>query len=360
MLDKKIAIIGAGLMGISLYRSVQQKQITKELILLVKNDHQVHELAKLNIKATIDYNQLKTTNFIVIAAPLKAYEDIITNLISLSLKNVIVTDVGSVKAPIIELFANKAQDMNFVPAHPIAGSHKSGLGMLVENLYQDKKLIITTDPDTDGVDTVKLFWQKLGMKVEFMDALVHDKIYAYISHIVQKVAFNIKELFIRQDINLEQIKSDLNDEIFNKFIRLSDSNHALWDDIFFQNRKFISAAKNNFLSHIQEYTALVQDNRFDKIFAHLQNSKLIMGEKTSTYIKVKIEKDNFLYYMFAVIVALSLIKNIHNKKYFSYMGSGFFDIVQISKIITDKDALRFNKVKYKLLRLLRDFYSKFI
>ena len=360
MLDKKIAIIGAGLMGISLYRAVQEKQITNELILLVKNDHQLHELAKLNIKATIDYHQLKTVDLIIIAAPLKAYEDIISNLISLSLKNVVVTDVGSVKTPMIELFAHQAQGINFIPAHPIAGSHKSGLGMLVENLYQDKKLIITTDKNVKGVDIVESFWQKLGMQIEFLDAINHDKIYAYMSHIVQKVAFNIKELFIRQDINLEQIKSDLNDEIFNKFIRLSDSNQVLWDDIFFHNRKFISAAKNSFLSHIEEFTNLVQDNRFDKIFAAVQNSKLMMGDKTSNYIKIQIKDDDFLYYMFATVIALSLIKNTHNKQYFAYMGSGFFDMVQISKIITDKDELRFNKVKYKLLILLRDFYSKFI
>jgi prephenate dehydrogenase len=351
-----IAIIGAGLMGVSLYKALAIKKTIKNLILLAKNQEQVKSLAKLDIIASSDYLQLKNIEFIIIATPLKSYQDIINKLKLVVNKDVIISDIGSVKVPIIKLFKQQAPLLSFVPAHPIAGSQKSGVGSLVKNLYQDKKLIICHDKNSKASIATKGFWQEVGMKPQFLAAQEHDEIYAYMSHIIQKTAFNVAEL-----LNIAQIKiSSRNDDLqilFNKFTRLADSNRILWQDIFDHNQQYIIKAQQGFLNKILTYHKLLKNANFTKLIneiklASTKKPQLIMTDQ-------KIITDNLTYYIFAIIISAAVINNIEDQEYLAYAGSGFNDMVAIIDAIKLIEVSDLAKSQEKLLLLLEDFHSKF-
>ena len=59
------------------------------------------------------------------------------------------TDVGSVKGPVIGLVAPHLDMRRFVPGHPVAGTENSGPDAAVANLYRDRWCILTPTPDTD-------------------------------------------------------------------------------------------------------------------------------------------------------------------------------------------------------------------
>lgn len=350
-----IAIIGAGLMGVSLYKTLAAKKNIKNLILLAKNQEQVKSLARLDIMASTDYLQLKNIEFIIIATPLKSYQAIINNLKSIINKQVIITDIGSVKTPIIELFKQQAPNFTFVPAHPIAGSQKSGVGSLVTNLYQNKQVIITDKENAQGVKETKLFWQEIGMNVEFLTAQEHDKIYAYMSHIIQKIAFNIDALFNMNNLNITNIKKT--DQLFYKFTRLADSNPILWQDIFKHNQPYLIEAKQGFLQNIATYYQLLKNDNFNELINQIKlaNSK----KNIKTIIKHNIIADDLPYYIFAIIIATAIINNIKDPQYFAYAGTGFNDMVAIITIINLLQPDNFLRSQEKILLLLKDFHSKF-
>lgn len=359
MLCNKIVIIGAGLMGTSLYNSIKQRSIAQQVVLLVKNEEQLKILAQSGItSASTDYNHAAEATLIVIATPLLAYKDILTKLQPIATE-AIITDIGSVKEPVEELLKTQFKDLRFIASHPIAGSHKFGIGAVVNDLYSGKRVIITSKQDAIGVKFVTSFWEQIGMNVSFLDAKTHDDIYAHTSHLVQKIAFNVKELLEKRNLKLTTLADELNNEEFNKFIRLCSSNQRLWEDIFSNNDHYITEASNIFLTELKLCSSLVQNNQFIKLYEIIQNSRIRLGEPAVLSNKYEIASKDFLYYIFGAIIVSSLIFTIRDRKFLDYAGSGFWDIVSISHTIKQQDAITFTRVKYDLMVLLRDFYSNF-
>ncbi len=85
----------------------------------------------------------------------------------------ILTDVGSVKGSIVrDMAPHVPKGVHFVPAHPIAGTEHSGPESGFAELYDGRWCILTPEPETDAaaVAKLKLFWERLGSKVEIMSA----------------------------------------------------------------------------------------------------------------------------------------------------------------------------------------------
>lgn len=361
MLCNKIVIIGAGLMGASLYEAVRKKLVAQQVVLMAKNTAQIKILQQSGItNCSMDYEHTKNANLIIIATPLHAYEEVFNKLLAVPVsKENIIIDIGSVKEPVTEMVTKKFNNLTFIATHPITGSQKSGVGSLVQDLYEGSKVIITSEKTAKGVDFVAEFWRQIGMNIAFLDAKAHDNLYAHISHLVQKIAFNIKEVLAGQDIDISVLAKELNNKEFYQFTRLTASDSKLWEDIFNNNVKFLSSATNSFLREVQSHAVLVQNNQFVKIYEKIQNSKIRVGETVALSNDFDIPEQYFLYYMFGAIIASSLIYTIKDQMFFDYAGPGFKDIIAIKNTIRQQDILKFTKINYNLTIMLREFCSNF-
>ncbi len=234
-----IAIIGGGLMGGSLAYVLNKKN--HKIVIILKDKKQLEKT--LQQKSTTDYNDLKIADLIFIATPLKTYQDIFIKISDMNLKkDVIICDLGSVKNTIMTIAEEFLGDYtnSFVASHPIAGSHISGIGAIKKNLYQNKKLIITSKKN-DKTQIIAKFFKSISMHIEYLDSKAHDKIYGLISHLPQKLAFfffekNFDNNQKKLDVSCETLKKDFPN--YQNFIRLCYSNQKIWQDIF---------AFNNFL-----------------------------------------------------------------------------------------------------------------
>ena len=89
----------------------------------------------------------------------------------------IVSDVGSVKAAVIEALApHLPAGVHLVPGHPIAGTEDSGPEAGFDSLFEGRWFLITppagTDPD--AVERVAELWRRAGSMIAVMDAGHHD------------------------------------------------------------------------------------------------------------------------------------------------------------------------------------------
>ena len=349
MLCSKIVVIGPGLMGSSLYKTIFDKKLAETVTLIVKNNDQISHLQKIGINATTDYLNAKQADLIIICTPLHAYKEVINNLLRANIAtDTAITDIGSVKHSIAELFDKNFT--NFIPSHPIAGSHISGVGSVVNNLYQNKNIIITCDQKSSAFKLVQEFWQMIGMRVVFLNDIEHDNIYAQISHLVQKIAFSVGEL-----LDTVKISKKLHLEHFNRFIRVTSSNKKLWTDIFNYNQKYLLPAHQNFIVHLDNLIIALKEKNNIAVVTSIKNAQTRLN---MTLIELDFSQKNYKYLIFAIIVATALTNSVTKQEYFNYAGSGFQDMVSVLAVAQEKEIRKYSQ-EVAVLEILQNYRKKF-
>ena len=194
---KKVCIIGCGLIGSSLARAIKKNNLAKKVVSSNRSQIVNKKVIKLKIvdESSSDTKKMVDgSDLIIIAAPLSSYEDIILKIKN-SLKNgTILTDVGSVKENVIKLIEKHVpKNISWIPSHPIAGTEESGPESGFSELFKNRWCILTPSKKskTKDIKLLQMFWEKVGSKVNIMDAKKHDYILSITSHIPHLIAYNI-------------------------------------------------------------------------------------------------------------------------------------------------------------------------
>ena len=181
---KKISIIGLGLIGSSIALAIKKKKLA-EITSGYSRSLKTRTIAKkLKLTSEIKNNIsdcVKNSDLVIICTHLSSYKSIFKKISPHLNKDAIVTDVGSAKeSSISEVESLIKKKINFVPAHPIAGTEKSGPKAGFAELFEERWCIITPlkGNKTRDINKVKTFWKKLGSKVEIMTPSRHDKVMA--------------------------------------------------------------------------------------------------------------------------------------------------------------------------------------
>ncbi len=190
---KRIAILGPGLIGGSIalaLRRVNGSHVT----LWARRAEAVREAAEAGCAdaATGDLAEaVRGADLVVLCVPVGAMAQIAAEIAPVLAPSCIVTDVGSVKGPVIaDLRPILEGRARFVGSHPMAGSEHTGLAAARVNLFDGATCIVTPEPDTDAgaLADVAAFWQRLGCRVVELPAAEHDECVALVSHLPHLVA----------------------------------------------------------------------------------------------------------------------------------------------------------------------------
>ncbi|MDP2816008.1 MAG: prephenate dehydrogenase/arogenate dehydrogenase family protein, partial [Rectinemataceae bacterium] len=166
----------------------------------------------------------------------------------------VLSDVGSVKQCALAAVLPQLEPSSrpsFVPAHPIAGSEKSGPKAAFAELFQNKKVILTPHAEISPIAQKRIteLWESAGAVIEIMDAEEHDRIYAYVSHQVQFLAF-CYALFLSQQKTTIAATPE-----FQKFFRLAGSSPSMWSDILIYNQAMLLPVIQQFSEELKNHMA---------------------------------------------------------------------------------------------------------
>jgi cyclohexadieny/prephenate dehydrogenase len=238
-----LLIIGFGLMGCSVALAARAAYPGAAITVVDPSDaHRAyaldHGLAEATYAAAESVPQ--RANLAVIAAPVRYIGLLAASALS---RSEWVTDIGSVKRlPLKEARALVSDIHRFVPAHPIAGSEKTGPEYGSAALLQGRRCILTPQQsEADSISAVSAFWQALGMVTESMAAEQHDHIYALVSHLPQKLAFDYADRMTATRISEAEHMPHT-----QGFLRLTRSNRSLWAEIFAANADFLDEEHQRF------------------------------------------------------------------------------------------------------------------
>ena len=272
---KKVCIIGCGLIGSSLARAIKKNNLAEQIVSSNRSDSINKKVIELKIvdQSSVDTKKMvEGADLVVIATPLSSYEDVILKIKD-SLKNgTILTDVGSVKENIISLIEkNIPENISWIPSHPIAGTEDSGPESGFSQLFKDRWCILTPSKKAKEkeINLLKSFWEKVGSKVDIMEAKQHDYILSVTSHIPHLIAYNV----VNTTLNIQDEKqSDIvkySAGGLRDFTRIAASNPIMWRDIFIQNKKNTSNMINKFIKNLEGLKKAIQNEdgkKLEKIF----------------------------------------------------------------------------------------------
>ena len=180
---ENIGIVGLGLIGGSLGLDLQNLGYTVYGITHREETATKARERKLAHFVSTDPSLLKVCSIIYIALPLKQLINPSSILINAIPRNAVVTDVGSVKVPILNSW-NKLHP-RFVASHPMTGTEESGVNAGQHNLFRNKPWVVTPDKDTDqkALEVIHQISLSLGCKWISAEAQTHDEAVGFISHL---------------------------------------------------------------------------------------------------------------------------------------------------------------------------------
>ncbi len=294
---KNILIIGCGLLGSSLVRSIKRKKIAKKIYIYEKSKKNILKIKKLNLPGKI-LKSLKegaiNADLIIFCTPMSEYKKIIIKLNNFISPNCLITDIGSSKmesSKIIKRFLKKK--IPWVSSHPIAGSEVSGPEHGKQNMFVDRWCILIKEKNTKKIhfNIINKFWKKIGSKTVTMTAKKHDKIFSITSHLPHLIAYNLvksaQDFEKKQSFDLIRYSAGgLRD-----FSRIAASNEIMWRDIFFDNKTNISKAINLFIRNLKSFKKDINSKNNRSILKKLTQTKKVR----SKIIKLKqdVNKPNF-------------------------------------------------------------------
>lgn len=276
---KRVAILGLGLIGGSIAAAMKARDFAA---VVVAFDMAPAELARGLALGLIDEaaesaeEAVQRADLVILAVPVLAIEPLLEQISKVVSESAVITDVGSVKSPIIDAARRQPPNLlsRIVPGHPIAGSEQHGVQAANADLFLRHKVILTPLPETHGASLAKLtaFWQALDADVVEMSPAHHDAVLAQTSHLPHLLAYALIDTLSMQGDSLEIF--DYAAGGLRDFSRIAASDPVMWRDIYQANSGPVLTILDRYMKELMELRELIANDQSEELTAVFTRAKL--------------------------------------------------------------------------------------
>ncbi|MBA4161926.1 MAG: cyclohexadienyl dehydrogenase [Novosphingobium sp.] len=220
---------------------------------------------------------VKDAELVVLCVPVGAMAAAAKELAGTLPADALVSDVGSSKQSVAKALAEALPGHAIIPAHPVAGTERSGPDAGFASLFQQRWCILTPPEDADPAKLAALsaFWEALGARVEVMDAAHHDLVLAVTSHLPHLIAYTI----VGTASDLEGVTEG---EVikysaggFRDFTRIAASDPTMWRDVFLANKDAVLEMLQRFTEDLTALQRAIRIGDGDQLFEHFTRTRAI-------------------------------------------------------------------------------------
>ena len=271
----RVAIAGVGLIGGSLALAARTAGLIGEVVGYGRTEANLQTAKRRGIvdRYALDAAQAaRDADLLILAMPVNAMAAVARACAPALRAGAVVSDVGSVKAPVIEqVEAVLPPGISFVGAHPIAGTEHSGAGAAFAELFQGKRCIITPGRRAApaAVAKIRALWEGVGMQVDEMDAARHDHLLAWVSHLPHALAFSAVNALLDADSALEEFSGSS----FRDLTRVAASSADMWCDIFLSNAAQVDGAIVHFIAALERLRRAIASGDEAELQAQLRRAR---------------------------------------------------------------------------------------
>jgi prephenate dehydrogenase len=231
-----IAVVGVGLIGGSIALAAKSHGAARVVLGVGRNPKRLEEARRRGVidEGTADLpSAARRADLLVFCSPVDVIVAGVREAAMACKAGALITDAGSVKACLCRDLANGLpQSVEFVGAHPLAGSEKQGFEHADARLFE-KRLCVVTPLGTNSrsaVERVAAFWKKLGSQIIEMSPEAHDRALAETSHLPHLVAAALAATLSPENRALAASG-------FRDTTRVASGDPELWTAIFLENRE---------------------------------------------------------------------------------------------------------------------------
>lgn len=273
---KHLAILAPGLLGASVARAARARDLAETITIWARRPEVRRALVGqpwLDHVADTPELAVAHADLVVLAAPVDKIIELDRQIAAHLHHDAIVTDVGSVKAPICTAASNHARPRGacFIGSHPMAGSEKTGWEHGTPTLFQGRVTFVTPAPETPAAALQKLadFWRAIGSTVVVESPEKHDEIVAHISHLPQVVATSLACALATKDGEWRHLAGNgLRDTS-----RIAASDASMWVEIFQHNREAVLQALALQERELTDFRRALEQSDWPEIRARLERGK---------------------------------------------------------------------------------------
>lgn len=262
-----VVIIGVGLIGGSLGLAIRKRYPS----VLVTGVDTPRVLRKALKKKAIHGGTgnlgkaLTAADLVIIATPLRSILAVLTSLSKVS-PSILITDVGSVKGPVLVKASKLFPGGNFIGGHPMAGVELSGVDAAHPLLFENAVYVLTPSHKTSPsrIRTLSDFISGLGARVLIMDAATHDAVASAVSHVPQLTAVALMTVAGRKHPASRKYLR-LAAGGFRDLTRIASSRFDVWNSILGFNRKEVVRSLDLLVRELSRYRRLLRGNSASRI-----------------------------------------------------------------------------------------------
>jgi prephenate dehydrogenase len=273
---KSVALVGTGLIGGSIGLALRRAGVTVRGF----DRDAPHASAALDAGAVDQLapdlaTAVAEADLTVVAVPVGFVADVVVEALDAGAR--LVTDVGSVKAPVVAAVESARPDAaaRYVGGHPMAGSEQEGLAGASADLFVGATWVLTPTPRTDpGVFAEVRSWvSAFGAEAIAVAPELHDALVAVVSHVPQLAASTLMNVANRGN-DEHAVLLRLAAGGFRDMTRIASSHPAIWPDICLANRDAIVDALDTYLDELTRVRSIVVDGDRDALLTVLADARV--------------------------------------------------------------------------------------
>jgi cyclohexadieny/prephenate dehydrogenase len=222
--------------------------------------------------AAVDGAQL-----VILCVPVGAMEVAARQIAPFLADGVLVSDVGSSKLSVAQALARTLPGVSVIPAHPVAGTERSGPDAGFASLFRQRWCILTPPADADPakLEALSDFWRSLGARIEIMDARHHDLVLAVTSHLPHLIAYTIVGTASDLEGVTESEVIKYSAGGFRDFTRIAASDPTMWRDVFLSNRDAVLDMLQRFTEDLTGLQKAIRLGDGEALFDHFARTRAI-------------------------------------------------------------------------------------
>jgi len=261
--------IGLGLIGGSIAKALRRSYPDSTIIAYDTNkdsiSKSVSELVVTREAAKID-ETFADCDYIFMCAPVENNNDNLRRLGEFIKSDCIITDVGSVKTPILNAIKELGLENHFIGGHPMAGSERFGYSNSNPRILENAYYILTpTEATTTRTIELQTIVKSIGAIPLILDANMHDYVTGAISHLPHVISAALVNL-VKYEDSKEGIMKMIAAGGFKDITRISSSSPDMWQQICLTNSTNISELLDKYIKSLNEIKEKITEADSDNLY----------------------------------------------------------------------------------------------